>query len=93
MDDTRPALWDLFRFVGRPVLMRFSAANADTEVLHQCQDVPTGFLVLSSVGVITAAPLQQWRKDLAYVRSTVANVEAVLIFFTLKEDPLNVAPQ
>jgi hypothetical protein len=85
-------LGQAFRFVGRPVRMVFPTANADTEVLHQCREIPDGFLVLNSVGVLTAAPLVQWTKDLASLRCTVAAAEALLLFVVLKEDPINVAP-
>lgn len=81
-----------FRFVGRPVRVRFRTANADTDVLHQTREIPDGFLVLASVGVITAAPLVQWTKELATLRCSVANAEALLLFVVLKEDPIDVTP-
>lgn len=81
-----------FRFVGRPVALRIATANVDTEIRHQVPDVPHGFLVLSARGRITRAPLLTWSKDLAYIRTDVANDDVLLAFVVLKEDPLDVTP-
>lgn len=81
-----------FRHVGRPVRVRLGPANTNQEVRHQVPDVPTGVLVLYSGGAITAAPGVQWTKELATLRSSLANDEIVVAFVVVKEEPLDVTP-
>jgi hypothetical protein len=90
--DLRSELWRAspFRFVSRPVIARFTAVATKTEVLHQCAEVPDGFLPLRTNGaVISDDPGTQWTKDLAYLRSTVAT-DVLGCFYKLREDPLEV---
>lgn len=91
-DLERLSLTQPFRFVSRPIAVTFKAANADTDVLHGLAEIPDGFIVLNSIGVITRSPLVTWTKDLVSLRSSVANNEAIVIFVVLKEAPLNVNP-
>lgn len=81
-----------FRFVGTPVQVAFPTANARTEVLHQCGEVPHGVLAIFATGAITAEPGEAWTKDLAFLRCTMADPNAVLCFVVLKEEPRNVSP-
>lgn len=79
-----------YRHAGRPIFVRLGAANVNQEVRHQVPEIPTGLVVLRSSGSVTAAPGVAWTKELATVRSTLANDEVTLMFVVLKEEPLDV---
>ncbi len=89
--DTLP-LGQGFRFVGRPVVFMFDAADTDTEVRHVTGDIPDGVIALSTAGAITRVPGVAWTKQLAYLRSSLAHNEVILQFLVLKEEPINVNP-
>lgn len=80
-----------FRFVGRPVRMPFGQAATRTEVLHLLAEIPDGFLMLDTDAgaTIIREPGVQWTKDLAYLRASVVG-NVTLVFFTLREAPINV---
>lgn len=82
-----------FRFSGRPVAFTFPTAGVDTEILHQTGEIPGGYLVLQSRGLVTRAPVAVWAtKTLVTLRSSVANDEVILQFVVFKYDPINVNP-
>ncbi len=79
-----------FAAVGRPVSVTFVAANTRREVAHQLGEVPDGYLVIEADCTISREPGEQWTKDLAFVRGSAANTRATLVFFVLREAPINV---
>jgi hypothetical protein len=80
-----------YRFVGPSLAVTFPAANTRTEVLHLCPERPDGVIVVIAPGVIAAEPGEQWTKDLALLRCSVAG-PAVVAFGVLREEPTNVVP-
>lgn len=80
----------VWRYLGRPVLVQFPLANTTYEITHGLAETPDGFQLFDGDCVVTRAPGRQFTKDLAYVRSTVANSFAVLAFGMYRETPLNV---
>lgn len=79
-----------FRYLGRPVRVQFPLANTTYEVVHQITEVPDGWQWCDGDCIPTRAPGRQHTKQIAYVRSAVANSFAVLAFGMFREDPLNV---
>jgi hypothetical protein len=76
----------------RPLTIRFPAANTQTDIAHQLGVLPTGYLVIFADSVIRATPGKLWTDQIAYLQADTANGRAVIIFFTTREEPLNVAP-
>jgi hypothetical protein len=91
-DTAEPHPGQIFMRMARPVTITFPVANVTIEVRHQLGEVPAAYQVLSSTGVVTRAPGQDWTKELAYLRSSVAGDVVVLGFGVLKEEPINVNP-
>lgn len=79
-----------WRYLARPVLVRFALANTPYEVLHRLAEVPDGHQQLDGDCVVTRAPGRQHTKDLAFVQSNRADSFAVLAFGVFREEPLNV---
>jgi hypothetical protein len=80
-----------WRDYSRPVRVFFPAANVTRQVAHGLGTVPDGFLVvLSTVGRVIGVTPELWTNDLALLSGNLANTRAVLIFFTLREEPIDV---
>lgn len=81
-----------WRYIGRPLSVRFPSANTPTEVRHLLAEVPDGFLVLNADAAITRAPGQDFTKELAYLQASRANATAVLAFGVFREAAIDVNP-
>lgn len=79
-----------WRAIGPPVAVHFAVAGAVRQVAHQLGAVPTGRLVCLQTGAVHDVNVGQWTDDLAFLTAPVANTRAVLVFLTLREDPLDV---
>lgn len=79
----------LDRIVRSPVYeVSFAAANTPRDVQHGLGVIPTGFIVILSVGGgrIDGVNMPLWTPDLAFLQSNTANVRARL-YFLLTEVP------
>jgi hypothetical protein len=79
-----------WRDYARPVEVHFPVAGVARQIAHQLGTVPSGFLVVFATDVLVAQRVEAWTEDLAYVASSVNNARAVLIFYTLREEPITV---
>lgn len=76
----------------RPIQVRFPVANTQMDIAHQLGILPTGYIVIFADCVVRATPGKLWTDSIAYMQADAANGRATIIFFTTREDPLNVAP-
>ena len=79
-----------FAAVARPVSVVFPAANTRREVAHGLGVVPDGFQVLEADCNVAREPGEQWTADMAFLRGSAATGRATLVFFVLRETPINV---
>ena len=73
----------------RALRVTFVAANTRRDVAHQLGTIPDGMLVLWHDAVITCVAGVRWTDTVASLQADVANAHAVIIFFTLREEPTN----
>lgn len=79
-----------WRNYARPVEIHFPAANDPRQVAHGLGVVPSGYLVVMQTGALYSLTPERWTSDLALLTAPVANTRAMLIFFTLREEPVRV---
>lgn len=79
-----------WRTYARPVEVHFPAASATRQVAHGLGVVPSGFLVVLQTGALYSVTPERWTSDLALLTAPVANTRAVLVFYTLREEPVRV---
>lgn len=71
----------------RPLRLTLPTAGAARDVAHGLRQIPDGFLVVWSDAPVYAYPSRAWSATTAYLTSAAANVHAIVIFYTLKEQP------
>lgn len=74
-----------WRAYARPVEVHFRSLGVARQIAHQLGAVPDGFEVVRSTGALTAARVDGWTEDMAYVTAAADNTRAILIFYTLRE--------
>jgi hypothetical protein len=79
-----------WRDYARPVEVHFPAAAATRQVAHLLGTVPSGYVTVLATGEFYAVTPERWTEDLALLQAPVANTRAVLIFYTLREEPTRV---
>lgn len=85
---TRAALPFWARY-SRALRVTFTAANTRRDVAHQLGTTPDGMFVIWHDANIKAVPGVRWTDTLAALQADVANAHAVILFFTLREEPMN----
>src|SRR5262245_7150163 len=83
---TREALPFWARY-SRALRVTFAVANTRRDVGHQLGTTPDGMLVIWNDAVITAVPGRPWDDTVASLQADKANAHAVIVFFTLREEP------
>jgi len=81
-----------WRYLGKPVLVRFPLADTSVEILHLLGEVPDGFMVLDTDARIKRTPGTQYGKTTAFLQANMANATATLAFGVLRERETNVNP-
>ena len=76
----------------RTIRVAFPVAQVSTEVQHLCGEIPHGCLAVSVGGVVTRVPGVPWTKSLAYLQCDTIDLEAVVVFVVLREEPISVTP-
>ncbi len=79
-----------WRDYARPVNVAFPAANVPRQVAHQLGTVPSGYVIVLATGDLFALTPEKWTGTMAILTAPVANTRAVLMFYTLREDPIDV---
>jgi hypothetical protein len=79
-----------WRDYGRPVSVWFKSAGALRQVAHGLTAAPDGYLVVRATGHLFAVTPEKWTNNLALLQSPDVNTRAILIFFTLREDAIDV---
>lgn len=72
--------------LGRPVRVRFPFGGARRDVAHGLPITPDGFMVVWSDAPVYGAPGATWNANIASLVSPTTNANAIIIFYTLKED-------
>lgn len=70
--------------------VRFPAANTARDIAHRLGVVPNGFQVEWATAPVHATPGVLWTPEVAFLQSTAANAEAVIVFF-VATDPDDLA--
>lgn len=76
-----------WRDYARPVEVHFQVATATRQVAHGLGTVPSGYVVVMQTGALYAVTPERWTEDLALLQAPSANTRAVLVFYTLREEP------
>lgn len=79
---SKPPYWGEF---GPVVDITFPLANQSLDVQHGLGQTPDGFHVVWADGGVYAEPGAIWNKTFAYLRATLLNTTAKVIFYTLRE--------
>lgn len=80
-----------WRKYARPVRVHFASATQPRQVAHGLGVAPDGFLIVqATLGQIVSVTPEKWTADKALLKADVVDTRAVLIFFTLREDPIDV---
>jgi hypothetical protein len=62
--------------------------NTSQDILHGLDAVPDGFLVVYADADVHATPGREWTREMAYLTAPWrGNAHAIVIFFTLREEP------
>lgn len=77
-----------WRDYARPVDVHFQVAAATRQVAHMLGTVPTGYLIVRTSGALYAVTPERWTEDLALLTAPVVDTRAILIFYTLREEPI-----
>lgn len=77
-----------WRDYARPVEVHFQVAAATRQVAHLLGTVPSGYLIVESTGPLYSVTKERWTEDLALLQAPDANTRAVLMFYTLREEPV-----
>jgi len=83
---TRAALPFWARY-SRPLRVTFSAPNTRRDVVHDLGTTPDGMFVVWGDATITAYPGVAWTDTVASLQAASGNAHAVLVFYTLREEP------
>lgn len=84
--EERSQWWDTYT---RPLRVVFPALNTQRDIAHGLLVIPDGFLVVYADTLVTAEPGVLWTPTLAYLRASTTNGRAIVIFYTLREDPID----
>ncbi len=79
-----------WREYARPLNVAFPVAGVTRQVAHQLGTIPDGYEVVMTTGAIYALTPNLWTADQALLTAPVANTRAILIFYTLREAPIDV---
>lgn len=79
-----------WRDYARPVEVHFAVAAATRQVAHLLGTVPSGYLIVETSGPLYSVTKERWTEDLALLQAPNANTRAVLVFYTLREEPTTV---
>jgi len=71
----------------RPLRVTFPDMNVQRDIEHGLGVIPDGFLVVYADAEIAAEPGVLWTQDFAYLRAGAVNARAVVVFYTLREEP------
>src|SRR5262245_48706198 len=83
---TRHALPFWARY-SRAIRVSFGAPNVSVPVAHGLGTKPDGVFVVWGDASIVAVPGVAWTDTQAFVRASSGNANAVLLFYTLREEP------
>lgn len=77
-----------WRDYARPVEVHFATGAATRQVAHLLGTVPSGYVIVMQTGALYAVTPERWTEDLALLQAPDANTRAVLMFYTLREEPV-----